>query len=279
MKYYLETNSLRQLSSKLENPFIIENAFTSILALIEIASGIRDNKTFQIRRSIIEKFLNSKLLICLNMPETLYLKAFGFEYDDKEIVNGIGRVFKIIVKSNSYNDFQKMIMNSNYSEYYHLIKEYDQNASIIFKNLIIEQIDSARKSTGFRKLIELYKNRWSSTDAAKAQELYDNLIDYFSKNLFSNSMVEDGRTKEEIKKSYDHSIDTFIVISTVYTDQHISSGSTPGLNDFFDLGHLAYLDNVTKIIITDDKLLHRLLIGSFSKMVRTTKSFIIENSI
>ncbi len=279
MKYYLETNSLRQLSSKLDNPFLIDNSFTSILALIEIASGIEDEKTFIIRRTIIDKFLRSKLLICLNMPETLYLKAFGFQHDDKEIVNKIGIVFKLITKSNSYNDFQKTINCSMHSEYYQLIKKYDQNASLIFKDLIFKYIESARNKSRFSKLIELYKNRWSSNDSAKAQELYDSLIDYFSENLSNNSLVKDGRTKEEIKKSYDHSIDTFIVMSAVYTDQHISFGHSPGLNDFFDLGHLIYLDNVTKKIITDDKLLHRLLVESFSTMIMTTSNFKKINSI
>lgn len=279
MKYYLETNSLRQLTSKLDNSFIIDNAFTSILALIEIASGIKNEKTFKVRRTIIEKFLESKLIICLNMPETLYLKAFGFQHDDKEIVNGIGRVLKIIVKSNSYNDFQKTIKNSNYSEFYNLITNYDQNASLIFKDLILNQINSARKNIGFTRLIKMYNDRWSTYDEIKAQVFYDNLIDYFSENLSNNELVNDGRTKEEIKKSYDHSIDTFIVMATVYSDQHISFGHAAGSNDFFDLGHLIYLDNVTKKIITDDKLLHRLLVRSFSTMIMTTSDFKKENSI
>lgn len=282
MDYYLETNSLRQLVSKVDNPVLTDIAFTSILALIEIASGIKDESSFKIRKTIIDKILTSKLTIYLNLPETLFLRAFGFHLDDNAIVTGIGRILFLMTKSDSFSNFNSEVKNSKSKKYYDFILNYDRNGSILFKDFYINLIDTVRVNPGFNELIRLYNSRWSSKDEVFALDLYNSLIDYFSRNLWKSKIkfsYKDQRTIDDIKASYDHSVDIFIVMATTYSDQHISFGNIPGTNDFFDLCHLMYLDNVSKKIVTNDKLLHKLLINSFSKLIFSTIDFRNINNI
>lgn len=277
MEYYLETNSLRQLISKINTPFIEKNAYTSILALMEIASGIMDEQSFTIRKNVIEKTLSSKLIICIAFPETLFLNAFGCNKDDKELTSGVRRVFQLIIDSQSYSDFTKKIEASSSKEYYDFIITYDKNGSAFFQNAFLENIDQVRKKYGFKNLIEAFNSRWSSNDEKFGTDLYSTMIKHFAKGVFKNNKTDleskDPRSLEEIEKSYDHSVDTFIVMSTVYSDKHISFGNKPGINDCFDLSHLIYLDRIGKIIVTDDKLFHKTLTGSFSKMTISTQEF------
>jgi len=281
-QYYLETNSLRQLNVKLDKQFLINHAYTSVLSLIEIASGIVDEDSFRIRKSVLKNVFDSKITICLALPETLFFKSFGYDYDDHNLINGIGRVFIQIIKSDTFQDFKVNIKKSKDYDIYEFILYYDQHGASLFKNLFNDQINKARKNSSFKELIKSFKSRWSCTDVRVASEFYNGLIEYHAetlKNSKNELISNDRRTKEDIIKSYDHSIDTFLVITALYCDQHISFSNIPGKNDFFDLGHLTYLDNVNKIIITDDKLLHKLLNSSFSNMVMTTRDFLKKNSI
>ena len=74
---YFETNALRKLAYKLLDETFVKDKYTSILSLIELVSGICDDESFLLRKSIIGKVIQSKILIDLNLPDTIFLKAFG----------------------------------------------------------------------------------------------------------------------------------------------------------------------------------------------------------
>ncbi len=282
MEYYLETSSLRQLISKANNEFIKKSTFTSILALMEIASGITNEKSFQLRKAILSKFLNSKITLCVTLPETLYFNAFGFNLNDKEMTDGIGRILFKLIETDTYKVFIDQIENSDDKDQFTFLREFDSRPPIIFRENFSDQIDQARKGPGFQALKKEFSKRWNSKDPIFAEEFCDTIIDHYVVGLYNDqSEIAPNRIRsiDEIKKSYDHSIDIFLIISSLFSDQRISHGSLPAKNDYFDLSHTIYLSNLSTKIVTDDRLFHKLFINSFSRNIITTKSFIQQNSI
>lgn len=282
MEYYLETNSLRQLISKVDIEFIRKSTFTSILALMEIASGIIDEKSFQLRKAILSKFLNSKLTFCVNLPETVYFNAFGFNLNDKKMTDGIGRVLFRLIETDTYEVFVNQIEDSDDKDYFTFLREFDSRPPRIFRENFSDHIDQARKEPGFKALIEEFSKRWNSKDPFFAEEFYNVILDYYVAQLHNHQKEITPhwiRSVNEIKNSYDHSIDIFLIMSSLYSDQRISHGSLPAKNDYFDLSHMIYLDDLSMKIVTDDKLFHQLFIHSFSQNILTVKSFIQKISI
>lgn len=77
---YLETNAIRKHASRIGDSNFIVDKYTSILSLIELASGIKDNVSFKLRQSIIKKVIYSRIRIELTLPELLIFNAFGFDF-------------------------------------------------------------------------------------------------------------------------------------------------------------------------------------------------------
>jgi len=282
MTYYLETNSLRKLVPFLSSAVLREIAFSSIYSLMEIFSGITDEDSYKKRKSILDKILNSRITLILNLPETLLLNSFGFNLNDNEIVTGIGKVINLLTKSESLSSFKEEMEISPLKIYYDFLVNYDHYASNRFFSSFNKSIDIVRKNNGFSKLRKAYSRRWTSRNPLFANELYQFLVNKLGHSLWENKedlKQGDTRTADEIIKSYNHSIDISIVMSAIYSDNHVTFGSMPGKNDFFDLSHLNYLDSIDKVIVTDDLLLHKLMTKSFSKLITTTEGFLKQNSI
>ena len=129
MTYYLETNSLRRLVPFLSNEILRKNTYSSIYSLMEIFSGISDEDSYKKRKSILDKILNSRITLVLNLPETLLLNSFGFNLNDNEIVTGIGKVINILTKSESFSSFKEEMESSPDKKYYEFLFNYDYYAS------------------------------------------------------------------------------------------------------------------------------------------------------
>jgi len=275
MDYYLETNAIRQLASKLDHEILVNKCFTSVLVLIELASGIKDESSCIIRSSIISKILQSRLSICVMLPETLHFNAFGFAISDKSISSGIKRVLDVLINCDSYSTFKEKMLNSPDKKFLEFIYSYDKQAESVFPQFFNRNIDDARSSSGFKHLQKEFKSRWNSTDPNSATELYNKILDYLAKALHKrqNELGSFSKSLEQIKHDYDHSLDTWFIMSTLYADSHISFGSNAGKNDYFDLAHLMYLPNINTKIVSDDNLLHRLMIKSFAQNISTVAKF------
>ena len=141
----------------------------------------------------------------------------------------------------------------------------------------VEVIEARNIDDFIRFPLDLY-----SKDPFFAEEFYNVILNYYVAQLHNHQheMTPNRiRSIDEIKNSYDHSIDIFLIMSSIYSDQHISHGSLPARNDYYDLSHMIYLSNLSMKIVTDDKLFHKLFINSFSKNILGVKSFIQQNRI
>lgn len=80
-------------------------------------------------------------------------------------------------------------------------------------------------------------------------------------------MADGMRGSSGVLTRYDGTLDTFITCSRQYfIDKAIEAGEW-GTNDNTDLHHLAYLQNPLCAIVTDDKLLTRLLRRAFPRQI------------
>lgn len=250
---YLETNAIRKLVSRLEDTNFIVDKYSSILSILEILSGIIDDESFILRQSIIKKVTKTRIKIDTDLPETKILKAFRFNFENTEVTEKFFIFLKMVGFASNYEHFIKTIQINKLENWWIAIKQYDDNAIFGFRKSIIENFSNYKKNN---ELIEQFKMRWDKKDLVTVKSL---TIDFFSSMLFKNFIQKEKRTIKEIASSYDNSIDIYLICMAFYIDEKISYKNFPGSNDYLDINHLTYLYKNVPIIITDDKLLHKIM--------------------
>lgn len=103
-KYYLETNAL--YSIRTINKGHLENSFTSVLAIFELISGIKEIN-FAKRKSILNSIRALKVHVDWRMPEEMLFSSFSvlndFKFTDFR-QEALGRLIKLISNSDSIEE-------------------------------------------------------------------------------------------------------------------------------------------------------------------------------
>lgn len=249
---YLETNSLRIFANKLFDSNFVQNKYTSILAVIELLSGIKDNNEYQRRRGIINQVVESEIYnrICPLFPITIFYKAFGCYINDEEQAHSIIDLLKIITTIPDYNDFITFIsIHKEFEEYFRFTQDFDNRSSKHFISLMAHKSKNADR----KKLIPEFETRWKEQDFNLILNI---AVNYYASKIPTN--LANGRTFDELVASYDKSINPFLLASSYYVDQKISLKNDVAKNDSIDLLHLLYIRE-GDTIVSDDKLLNRIL--------------------
>src|SRR5437588_10402800 len=97
MAFYLETNALRKLSSKLADYY--PNSFTSALSILELIGGLK--KDFNIRKKVIENLFESNLEIQWKLPHTVIADSYTLEAFEEDRISDLKRLCKILIASTS----------------------------------------------------------------------------------------------------------------------------------------------------------------------------------
>ena len=264
-RFYLETNALRQLNSKLE--LLKDNYFTSGLSILELISGI-DGKEYQLRSTVIKKILTSKIPIVWELPESIQANAFPIiEFTDFRIA-GLKEICKIIVDYEDKTEVLKHINSLKYDVKY--FSDLDDSYSKKFidatkkgnEDLKKELNDSLKEPLGL-----------GNVKHSVAKEFVKNLPNdtYLNESITLYAIVEslgDGIDFEhpdnpidrgELFDSYNGDINIFIRAFSKFTATKGATGSIPGKNDFVDLHHLLYLGNKKDCaIVSDDKMIQEI---------------------
>ncbi|WP_430974201.1 hypothetical protein [Sunxiuqinia rutila] len=249
---YLETNSLRRFASQLTEESFISDKYTSILSLLEIISGISDDESFKLRKSIIKKIIRSQIKTDLTLPELKIYNAFGIDYNNSEILEKIMMIIRIIDTVKDYNNMESTIKLNYLFDVWEFVKQYDKNANIEFRKVIFNRFPDS----GIKKLIQQFNERWTQENL---NLLKTKIVDFYAGIIFRNLPNQSRKSKSEIYSAYDNSIDIYLIVTAFYIDEKISFKNIPGKNDYLDLNHLIYLYKYQNQIITDDKLLFKLL--------------------
>ncbi len=249
---YLETNAIRIYATRLKEGDFINDKYTSILSLLELISGIKDEESFKLRKSILKKIIISKIKIDLILPELRIYYAFGFNVNNSEISDKIGNIIRLIDLTKDFESLIKTINLNLLDDGWNFIKQYDENANIGFKNSIFQHLPKS----DIKNLIQQFKSRWTLDNL---NHLKVKVIEYYANILVNKLSVQDKRSIQEIILSYDNSIDIYLLATALYVDNKISFKNTPGKNDYIDLNHLTYLNGRLSQIVTNDKMLHRIM--------------------
>jgi hypothetical protein len=249
---YLETNALRIFANQLEEDDFINDKYTSVLSLIELLSGINENKSFELRKSIIKKITKSKIKIDLILPEIRIYNAFGFKLNNSGMADKLGRIIKLIEVTKDYESLIKTININLLNDGWVFIKQYDKNANIGFKNSIIQRF----QKSDIKNLIRQHKARWALENL---NLLNGKVIEYFANILLKEKSIATKKSIPEIISSYNRSIDIYLLATAFYVDRKISFINTPGKNDYMDLSHLIYLNGKQNQIVTNDNMLHKIM--------------------
>lgn len=241
----------------------VHDKYTSVLALLEIFSGIKDDNSFFLRQSIFKKILRSQIKFDHNLPETKIYNAFGFNLENLELSGRIGQILMLIELTKDYDSFLKTIHLNGLKDIFLFGKEYDENASFgLKKNLLVQFSNSEVKQS-----ILQFESRWTQDNLSN---LKNSVIKFIATILQENPIFKSQKTLSELISSYDNSIDIYLIATAYYLDQKVSSNSFPGKNDYLDLNHLTYLSGFSNQIVTDDKLLHKIMLRTYPKNILKT---------
>jgi hypothetical protein len=260
---YLETNAIRTFASRLTEEKFISDKYTSILSLLEIISGIQNNESFKLRKSILKKLIRSQIKIDLNFPELKIYKAFGIDHNFQEVTEKVGSIIQIIDLVKDFESLLSTIKLNSLSDAWEFAKQYDENANIGFKKVISNRFPDS----GIKELIHQFNERWTIENLSF---LKTKIVDFYAGIVLKNLPNSAGKSIPEICSAYDNSIDIYLIATALYIDEKISFKNAPGKNDYLDLNHLTYLYKMQNQIVTDDKLLHKILNKTYPKNILKT---------
>ncbi|MCH6232577.1 hypothetical protein [Cognataquiflexum rubidum] len=260
---YLETNAIRKLAPFLGNIGFVNDKYTSVLALLEILSGIKDNNSFYLRQSIFKKVLRSQIKFDPNLPEIKIYNAFGFNLENLELSSKIGQILKLVELTKDYESLLKTINLNGLNDIFLFGKEYDENASYGLKKKLLMQFSNSE----VKQAILQFESRWTQDNLLNLKNI---VIRFIATILLENPIVKSQKSLSELISSYDNSIDIYLITITYYLDQKVSSKSFPAKNDYIDLNHLTYLSGFSNQIVTDDKLLHKIMLKTYPNNILKT---------
>lgn len=253
---YLETNALRILANRLHDSNFIQDKYTSVLSIIELLSGIKDEEEYQRRRGIIKKIVESEIYthnkIHPLLPASVIANSFGIPQSvvEKNCVVGIIYLMKIIAEITDYNSLINLLsQDKELEEHFYFTQNFDDLSGKYFIGLMADK----SKDTNTKKLIPEFKTRWEEKDF---NSILHRAVYYYASKI-SNSTAG-GKTQAELVNAYDRSINPFLLAVSYYVDQKISLKNTIAKNDSIDLLHLLYIRE-SDVIVSNDKLLHSIL--------------------
>jgi len=270
--YYLETNSVRILSKKLHLPFYLKNCYTSLLTVCELLAGIKDEITFKQRKGIVRIIYSSRILCDNDLPETKRYKSYGITINNKTN-EGIMLLGVLCITSTTYSELKREIAKNNLSEYWEFLKIYD-NVDGRFKESYRKRQDTFDYSDP--EMINDFKKRWDylKDDPELKKNTLNDLIVYYAKTLLTDSVIDIGkRSLQDLISNYDHSIDIYFLCTGYFTGTKLIFKNAPSRNDYIDIAHLMYLRNPDDKIITNDKMLIKMMKKLFLDNIMTTDDF------
>lgn len=256
--YYLETNSIRIFNKKLVTPFYLNNCYTSLLVICELLAGIKDQLTFKERKGIIRMIYSSRILSDQDLPETKLYKAFGVPVNNNTN-EGIMLLGALCIASESYTEFLDQIPKHFLLEPWQFLKIYD-NIDGRFKESYKRRQEVFDYSDP--NMVTVFTKRWD--DLHKKPELKESILNdiivYFAQSILSDNVIKvEGKDLKDLLKSYNHSLDIYFLCIGYFSGTKLIFKNAPSRNDYLDLVHLMYLRNPLDIIVTNDKMLHKIL--------------------
>lgn len=201
----------------------------------------------------------SRILSDNDLPETKKYKAFGLSINSN-VGDGIALLGALCIASESYQEFQDQIPLHLLTEYWDFLKVYD-NVDLKFKESYKMRQEAFDYSDP--NMADDFNKRWDSLD--KNPELKYNILNdliiYFAKSILEDKIVNtEGKSLYHLVQSYDHSLDIFFLCIGYFTGTKLIFKNAPSRNDYLDMAHLMYLSSPKSVIVSNDKMLRKVLL-------------------
>ncbi|MEQ9302833.1 MAG: hypothetical protein RJQ14_02885 [Marinoscillum sp.] len=257
MKFYLETNAIRKLSKNL-NSVARPECFTSILALVELLSGIDSERQYNVRKTIISNVYESKIYVDFDSSVEKFLNSYGIPFKLDFELEYI-KIVETLLESNSYQDFIKKA-DSNNKTVWDFIKKLDTELSLTLKRAFSGKFQELKESDDVKSVRSISEEWWSNFSISDIEKYTSDLMNRHASSISRTPELNpQNRSQDELINNYNGSIDTAILFEALYRDSKILWGGEVGRNDNADLAHLFYLNDLTTAIVTDDKPLTKLI--------------------
>jgi len=259
-KYYLETNALRSIGSKIkDNKELLDNSFTSIFSLFEIVKGITKKKDSDRRLSVLNNILNTNLDMIDKMPFEMILNSLNIEPVEPR-ANEAFELLKEVASSKSFEDLLLILR-----KYKNIIFSYEESDNF-FKNKmdIQNSIPKPKPKTieiDFNDSFSLDdneenryipKDNWHPSDVIIDMikneciiNTYKNISSYFNVPFVEN---------DELVQRYNGSLDLYYLAEYMYNLKKTSLREMSKKNDLMDVLHVMYLIDRDTIMVSDDKI-------------------------
>ena len=263
MSVYLETNSLRKLTSyKCE-----ESVCTSIFSIFELLSGITE-KEFEIRKACLRRIKEQKIEIKSPMVDKLFVNLMGITDDTKYnqfAYEMIMDVYHAVLKAenySSYNDISLLITNiNNIRERIHArtwlrswdgkISDISNHLNPIFENENKEYIKQIYNKDGRAGLAKHFW--WKMYDARIDEERLSH-----AEAFVGADVVADVRQKADtLFSKYNFKL-FFTAQAVIFSEAFFINGNTQNSNNPSDLLHLLYLNENDKFV-SNDKIYQKIV--------------------
>ncbi len=255
MNYYLETNAIRGLNKELN--LLSNDCYTSALSIFELMAEITKNeKEFNIRRSVIQNVLNSKVQINWDSHKTIKAKCFPqITFKDAE-TEGLKELTYDLIECESIEKFKKLTETKKYNQ------SFFNNLDKLYSTSFIES--TIKGNTKFKKHIEddenskvILQSLPHNTELNEGITLFtivNDIMDALEKQLNLKNI-----NRGKVFASYNGNMDIYIKHFSFYTAMKGAELKVPAKNDFLDLLHLIYLGNGSNCkIVTNDNFLKKM---------------------
>ena len=127
----MDTVFLRKMAKYLDEKYIKENCFTSIHAICELLTDIKDDKTFFRKKNALSKIFEAGICIDWEQPHKKHFESFGFFnaiYNIRK--DNVSFFCKKMIDAIDLTDFQNIIANN---KDYDIIQRYDKAFETYFR--------------------------------------------------------------------------------------------------------------------------------------------------
>lgn len=251
MRYYLDTNCVRQISKC--GPFGKNEVFTSALSIFEIISGITSEKEYSIRKNILKAIKKSDLKILWKLPSAIMVESFNlpskYLFEDSESAK---IMMDEIIKSNDYVEFLDLKFNLGGEDYtYKTFIDHDNEINLVSKESINYSISTLNKEE--RKALKEFTLDSSTLRFQKEITI---------RNLLHKQLNINNNDDPQYLNSLDHyfqnnQLDNYFTLLIFLPLIAVTNGSNAGSNDGMDYQHLIYTHEID-FFVSSDKFYKRI---------------------
>jgi len=264
MYYYLDTNVIYDL--KAYPTSLIHRSCTSGFAVMEIVTGIEDEKSFQRRRGALHNLIQKQLTVKWDLPEKLLFESFDFEdfeFNDERPAH-LSELAKAAVNASDIEEFKKSA--AYLSQYgFDFFKELDDRLSKGFRKASEEgniNFKEALKSDPNENSVELDGETFVLDNPKSINDFFDKfpdlnrVITVIGLCTMTKSLLPvNNYTEEQMIDLYNNSSAVYVDFLSRFSIAKQTSQNLPGRNDSADIAHVLYIQNYENIqLISGDKI-------------------------